>query len=122
VCSSDLEDRIAWVIDNGVGVIGTADDAVAQIRRLQEMTDGGFGSYLIMGNEWASHAATRRSVELFAEYVMPVFQDDATSRLRDSEQWCRERRGDLFARQATALDQAAQRHRTEQDAKQSLVG
>ena len=44
-----------------------ADDAV-----YQEMTNGGFGSYLLMGNEWAPHAATRRSVELFAEYVMPV--------------------------------------------------
>ena len=115
------EERIAWVIDTGVGVIGTPDDAVAQIRRLHEMTDGGFGSYLIMGNEWASHAATRRSVELFAEYVMPVFQDDATSRLRESEQWCRERRSDLFERQATALDQAAARHHAERDAIRASV-
>ena len=97
------------------------DDAVAQIRRLQEMTDGGFGSYLIMGNEWASHAATRRSVELFAEYVMPVFHDDATSRLRESEQWCRERRGDLFARQSQALDQAAARHQAKRDATRASV-
>jgi limonene 1,2-monooxygenase len=111
------DDRIAWVVDSGVGVIGTPDDAVRQIRRLQEMTAGGFGSYLIMGNEWASHAATRRSVELFAEYVMPVFQNDSTSRLRDSELWCREQRSDLFARQATALDQAAARHRAEQEVK-----
>src|SRR5436190_4097259 len=115
------EDRLAWVIDNGVGVIGTPDDAVAQIRRLQEMTDGGFGSYLIMGNEWASHGATRRSVELFAEYVMPVFQDDATSRLRLSEEWCRDRRSDLFERQATALDQAAARHQAERDATRTSV-
>ena len=87
------------------------------------MTAGGFGSYLIMGNEWASHTATRRSVELFAEYVMPVFQNDSTSRLRDSELWCREQRSDLFDRQATALDQAAARHRAEQESKRaSLVG
>jgi limonene 1,2-monooxygenase len=74
-----------------------------------------------MGNEWASHAATRRSVELFAEYVMPTFKNDATSSLRASEQWCREQRGELFDRQATALDQAAARHRAEQDVKQQLV-
>jgi limonene 1,2-monooxygenase len=116
------DERIAWVVDNGVGVIGTPDDAIAQIRRLQEMTAGGFGSYLIMGNEWASHRATRRSVELFAEYVMPEFHNDATSRLRQSEQWCRDQRSELFSRQATALDQAAARHRAEQDAKHpSLV-
>jgi len=117
------EDRIAWVVDSGVGVIGTPDEAVRQVRRLQEITAGGFGSYLIMGNEWASHAATRRSVELFAEYVMPVFQNDSTSRLRDSEQWCREQRSELFDRQATALDQAAARHRAEQEVRRaSLVG
>jgi limonene 1,2-monooxygenase len=86
------------------------------------MTNGGFGSYLIMGNEWASHSATRRSLELFAEYVMPVFHNDSTARLRDSEQWCRGLRGDLFDRQATALEQAAARHQAEQAAKQALVG
>jgi len=86
------------------------------------MTGGGFGSYLIMGNEWASHSATRRSVELFAEYVMPVFHNDSTSRLRDSERWCRELRGDLFDRQTTALEQAAACHEAEQATKQALVG
>src|SRR5439155_21059086 len=74
------EDRIAWVIDNGVGVIGTPDDAVAQIRRLQDMTGGGFGSYLIMGNEWAPHAATRRSVEMFAEYRSEEHTSELQSR------------------------------------------
>jgi limonene 1,2-monooxygenase len=113
------EDRIAWVIDNGVGVIGTPDDAIAQVQRLYEMTNGGFGSYLLMGHEWASHAATKRSMELFAEYVMPVFQNDATSPLRASEQWCRDRRSELFDRQATALDQAAARHLAEQEAKRA---
>jgi len=112
------DERIAWVVDNGVGVIGTPDDAVQQIRRLQEMTNGGFGSYLIMGNEWACHDATRRSVELFAEYVMPVFHDDATSRLRASEAWARQRREELWSRQAVALDEASARHKAEQAARQ----
>lgn len=112
------DERIAWVVDNGVGVIGTPDDAVQQIRRLQEMTNGGFGSYLIMGNEWARHDATRRSVELFAEYVMPVFHDDATSRLRASEAWARQRREELWSRQAVALDEASARHKAEQAARQ----
>ena len=117
----NTDERIAWVVDTGVGVIGTPDDAIRQVARLQEMTNGGFGSYLLMGHEWAPHAATRRSVELFAEYVMPVFQNDATSRLRESERWCRERRGDLFDRQSTALEQAAARHQAEQTAKRSIA-
>ena len=74
-----------------------------------------------MGNEWAPHAATKRSVELFAEYVMPVFQNDSTSRLRESEQWCREQRSDLFDRQATALDQAAARHQSEELARRASL-
>jgi hypothetical protein len=74
-----------------------------------------------MGNEWASHAATRRSVELVAEYVMPVFHNDATSRLRASEQWCRDQRRELFDRQTTALDQAAAQHRAEQEDNRRLV-
>lgn len=113
------DERIAWVVDNGVGVIGTPDDAIAQVARLQEMTNGGFGSYLLMGHEWARHSARRRSLELFAEYVMPVFQNDATKPLRSSEQFCRDHRSELFDRQATALDQAAARHQAEQDAKRA---
>jgi limonene 1,2-monooxygenase len=107
------DERISWIIDDGVGVIGTPDDAIAQVHRIWDFTNGGFGSYLMMGNEWARHDAAKRSFELFAEYVMPVFQNDATSRLRASEAWARGRHDDLWQRTATALDQAAERHKAE---------
>ena len=66
------------IIDNvdedGFAVIGTPDDA---IRKIQELVDesGGFGTFLLFGHDWATPEATKRSFELFAQYVMPHFKD-----------------------------------------------
>ena len=65
------------IIDNvdedGFAVIGTPDDA---IRKIQELVDqsGGFGTFLLFGHDWATPEATKRSFELFAQYVMPHFK------------------------------------------------
>ncbi|MFJ9542418.1 LLM class flavin-dependent oxidoreductase [Streptomyces sp. NPDC101225] len=67
----------------GMGVIGTPQDAIEHIEGLQE-TSGGFGTYLIMLQDWADHTDTLRSLELFAEYVMPHFQD---ATVRREENW-----------------------------------
>jgi limonene 1,2-monooxygenase len=52
-------------------VIGTPDDAVAAIRNLMEET-GGFGCVLALAHDWADVAATRRSWEMMARYVVPA--------------------------------------------------
>ena len=41
-----FEERVAWVNETGLGVIGTPDDAIAQIERLEKQSNGGFGAYL----------------------------------------------------------------------------
>ncbi len=64
---------------SGFGVIGTPDDAIAQIERLIEQSNGGFGTFLNMAHEWADTAATRTSYELMARYVFPHFQGSAVS-------------------------------------------
>ncbi len=69
-----FEERVAWVNETGLGVIGTPDDAIGQIERLEKQSNGGFGSYLMMAHEWANPDATRRHYELFARYVKPRFQ------------------------------------------------
>jgi limonene 1,2-monooxygenase len=56
------------------GIIGTPDDAVASIKKLQEIS-GGFGGLLGLAHEWASREKTLRSYELLARYVMPQVQD-----------------------------------------------
>ncbi len=59
-------DRRDWII-------GTPDDATAQIERMQAET-GGFGGLMLTTHEWAASDKLRRSYELFARYVMPHFR------------------------------------------------
>lgn len=61
------------LVDMGAAVIGTPDDAIAQIEGLLEIS-GGFGAFLFLAHNWADREATHRSYELFARYVMPHFQ------------------------------------------------
>ncbi|MFI6519169.1 LLM class flavin-dependent oxidoreductase [Spirillospora sp. NPDC050679] len=76
--TDDPDALVEAVNATGLGVIGTPDDAIAQIRRLADQS-GGFGTYLLMGHDWADTAQTRRSYELFARHVMPEFQGSAHS-------------------------------------------
>ena len=58
----------------GIATVGTPDDAIATIRRLSEKT-GGFGTFLFLSHNSADWTATKRSYELFAEYVIPACRD-----------------------------------------------
>jgi limonene 1,2-monooxygenase len=66
-------DPIDMLIASGLAVIGTPDDAIAQLDRLATQS-GGYGGYLHMAHNWADWAETRRSYELFARHVAPKFQ------------------------------------------------
>ena len=103
-----FEERVAWVNESGLGVIGTPDDAVRQIERLQQQS-GGFGSYLLINHEWARHTQTLRSLELFADNVMPRFQGSA-DRILAAEQYARSRWNELDVLQGAAIASATQRH------------
>jgi limonene 1,2-monooxygenase len=110
-----FEERVQWVNGSGLGVIGTPDEAIAQIERLQAQS-GGFGCYLMMAHEWADPEATRKSYELFARYVMPRFQSSAT-RLQASEAWSKTVQPGLDARQAQALKEWTDKHAAERAAR-----
>jgi limonene 1,2-monooxygenase len=114
-----FDERVSWVNDTGLGVIGTPDEAIAQIERLAEQS-GGFGCYLLMAHEWADPDATRRSYELFARYVMPRFQN-STTRLQASERWSASVQAGLDARQSQALKEWTDKHAAERAAKQVLL-
>lgn len=58
----------------GQAIIGTPDDAIAQIERLIEQT-GGFGTLLVLHVDMASWEDTKRSYELFASEVVPHFKN-----------------------------------------------
>lgn len=70
----DVKEMIDFVNEAGIGAIGTAEDAAAQVQRLWEQSNGGFGAMLLLAHEWANPEATRRSYELIAQHVLPRFQ------------------------------------------------
>jgi limonene 1,2-monooxygenase len=59
-------DRRDWIV-------GTPEDAIAQIERMQKET-GGFGGLMLTTHEWVGTEKMRHSYELFARYVMPYFR------------------------------------------------
>ena len=61
---------------SGNVVIGTPDDAIAYIEGLIEQS-GGFGTFLLLGHDWADPEATMRSYRLFAREVIPHFTGPA---------------------------------------------
>ncbi|MCE3551447.1 LLM class flavin-dependent oxidoreductase [Pseudonocardia sp. RS11V-5] len=76
VSGDNLDEMIDFINSAGIGVIGTADQARAQVQRLVDQA-GGFGTMLLMGHDWADPTATRRSFEIFARDVAPHFQGQA---------------------------------------------
>jgi limonene 1,2-monooxygenase len=104
-----FEERIAWINETGLGVIGTPDDAIKQIQRLVEQSNGGFGCYMMMQHDWANWEATQRHYELFARHVMPVFQP-SHRRLLNAEKSARANHAELDALQAAAIQGATDRY------------
>jgi len=113
--TSDTGELIDAMNDSGLAVIGTPEMAVAQIARLQEQS-GGFGSYLIMANDWADREHTQRSYELFAREVMPHFQDSATS-LVSSRDWAAANHEVFVGQMTGAIAKAISEHYDEQAAR-----
>jgi len=105
------------LVDNGFAVIGTPEQAVAQLERLHAQT-GGFGTFLLLAHDWADPQATLRSYELLASKVVPAFQDSARP-LVESRDWAVDNRAELMGGAGAAIMQAIQQHATEQQEKQS---
>ncbi len=100
---------------SGFAVIGTVDDAIAQIERLRTQS-GGFGTFLLMGHEWADTTATRHSYELIARYVMPGFQGSSRT-LTASRDWAAEHRPEFIGAAGAAVMSAIEKHQAEKQAK-----
>jgi limonene 1,2-monooxygenase len=100
---------------SGFAVIGTVDDAVAQIQRLIDQS-GGFGTFLTMATEFADRAAQFRSYELMARYVFPKFQGSAEG-TTISRDWAAENRPEFMNAATAAIMNAVQSHHAEKAAK-----
>ena len=75
-------------IEGGGLIIGTPEDAIADIERLLAIT-GGFGGFLARAHEWGTWEQTVHSYELFSRYVIPHFRGQLEAK-RGSQQWVAE--------------------------------
>lgn len=107
------DDLIDAMTESGFAIIGTPDDAIEQIERLQKQS-GGFGAFLVMAHEWADREATLRSYELMARYVAPHFQGTSEP-LRRSRDWAAENRPTFIGKSTEAIQQAIVDHASEQE-------
>jgi limonene 1,2-monooxygenase len=68
---------VDYMVEHNQWIVGTPDDCIAGIARLQEAS-GGFGGLLLRAEDWAPRDKLHRSYELMARYVMPQFQGSLT--------------------------------------------
>jgi limonene 1,2-monooxygenase len=110
--SSERDYVEAYAASDNV-VIGTPDDAIAYIESLVEQS-GGFGTFLLLGHDWADREATLKSFRLFAREVIPHFQHRLEGP-RTSHDWAVDKRHELFGRAGQAMLDAITSHVEEKE-------
>jgi limonene 1,2-monooxygenase len=106
--------------ENESVVIGPPDEAITYIEGLIEQS-GGFGTFLLLGHDWANPERTINSYRLFAREVMPYFQGQLASP-RLSHEWATANRNELFGRAGQAMLNAIQSHVEDQAAQPAGEG
>ncbi len=99
--SDGIIDRM---VEDGIWCIGTPDDLVDAIHRLDDMS-GGFGSLILLATEVGTREQVMHSYELIARYVMPKFQGSLDS-LTQSQDFFRGIRASLADERERALSLA----------------
>jgi limonene 1,2-monooxygenase len=106
VFDGPLDKVVDFMADAGFWIVGTPDDCIAGIKRLEERS-GGYGGFLVQTIDWAPRDKMLHSYELLARYVMPQFQGSVASTAA-SNRWASERRETLVAGRTRAIDRARQ--------------
>ena len=106
VFDGPLDKVIDFMADAGYWIVGTPDDCIEGIKRLEEQS-GGYGGFLVQTVDWAPRDKMLHSYELLARYVMPQFQGSVLSTAA-SNHWARERRDGLMAGRTRAIERARQ--------------
>lgn len=105
---TDGSDPVDALINSGMAVIGTPDDAIAQIERLQQQS-GGFGCFMQLAHNWANWENTKHSYELMARYVFPRFQETNVNR-EASLDWARTNRETFMGQAMMAVGSRVAQH------------
>lgn len=82
-------------------IIGTPDEMVDAIRKVQALA-GGFGTVIGFAHDWADREATLRSWELFARYVIPEI-NGYTRSLQESANYASARKVEYIAAHTNAI-------------------
>jgi limonene 1,2-monooxygenase len=102
---------IEQLVERGDAVIGTVDDAIAQIRRLETKVPD-FGCLLLFDRNWAGTEQKKRSLEMLMRQVLPEINAENVNRVK-SYQWAGERReyfqGIMMEGTQRALDKHAKK-------------
>ncbi|HTS93076.1 MAG TPA: LLM class flavin-dependent oxidoreductase [Stellaceae bacterium] len=119
---SDLDGRdpVDVLVETRRAVIGTPEDAIAQIERLMAK-QGEFGCYLQLAHNWANWEATKKSYELYARHVVPHFRGSNAHR-RDSMAWALANEVEFTRLREAATKKMFEQHAAERAAKASAKG
>ena len=100
------------MVEKGAWCVGTPDDLIATLERLDQES-GGYGGLLIQAQEWGTREQVLHSYELLARYVMPRFQGSLVS-LEASQALASDKRVELYALRERSLDKAKQDYQRRQ--------
>lgn len=103
---------IEKLVEDGVAVVGTPDDAIAQIRRLQKK-QGEFGCFLQLAHNWADWEHTKKSYELWQRYVTPAINGANIAR-ETALAWAKDNKERFIGAAIGAAMQTIQKHHEEQ--------
>jgi limonene 1,2-monooxygenase len=99
------DDPLSDGVKMGTTLVGSPETVIKGIKRLLGYSQGGFGGLLFRAHEWATREQTMRSYELFARYVMPVFQGSLEP-IAASNVWARDNRKQIFGDTLDAVRRA----------------
>lgn len=103
--SDKIIDRM---VAEGTWCIGTPDDLVESIHRLDDMS-GGFGTFILLATEVGTREQMLHSYELIARYVMPKFQGSLDS-LQLSQRFFSGIKGQLASERERAQELAGKQY------------
>ncbi|HEY1632596.1 MAG TPA: LLM class flavin-dependent oxidoreductase [Rhizomicrobium sp.] len=99
---------IETLVEEGVAVVGTPDDAIAQIQRLQKK-QGEFGCFLQLAHNWANFENTKKSYELWQRHVSPAINGANTAR-EIALAWAKDNKERFIGAAMTAAMSTIQKH------------
>ncbi len=104
---------VDYMVERNQWVIGTPDDCIAAIERLQEIS-GGFGGFMVRVEDWGQREKVLHSYELLARYVMPHFQGTLRG-INVSNQWASDRKEALQMNRLAGLKRATDSYYAHRD-------